>query len=535
MDTSKLCLNCGKPVDPAWKICPACGAKVPLSRQCPGCKKQLEPGWKSCPYCGMTIVESIGPSLSIKDSVVKELHQIQQTDIHEAKGATVGGSININVGSDANGTRSSGSPEYQYEQYVITVLQSGGSLERARAQLEQRRSHLGLSLKQSQEIENLCLVKINRDISPPQNTAETHKHNLDVNTTLGKSNVKTSGRKKLTWIVAGSVVLVSIIVAIILINLKPSSPSLPIQAYVPSSSNTVPTVTQQASVTNRPEQSPQILPTQNSMSQNNPPQTITKYTFNAGVIPVGGGSISPSNGIYESGNKITILATPVQGFQFVSWSGDASGNNPSLSITIDSNKNVVANFAPILYSLSTSVNPPGSGNINPSSGSFNYGKQVILTATPASGYQFSSWSGDTNATNPNITLDMNSNKNIVANFALMPVYGPLKVAFNGWLVNNQNVVSASKSNQITVGITISGGNPGQYILQVRRDVSLDFDEIVTSTSFSYNNIPTTKQLVFIPPYATGDASTSGYYVELYYNGNSIWSIDGYPPRLRVTK
>ena len=51
--------------------------------------------------------------------------------------------------------------------------------------------------------------------------------------------------------------------------------------------------------------------------------------------------------------------------------------------------------APITYTLTTSVNPPGAGivTLNPAGGTYNAGTAVTLTATPNSGYTFSSWSG----------------------------------------------------------------------------------------------------------------------------------------------
>ena len=185
-----------------WKVCPSCGTRVKKLRLCPGCKKELEGSWKSCPYCGVVIVETVGPSVNIKDSVVKELHQTQQTDIHEAKGATVGGSININVGRDTNESRSSGTPEYQYEKYVMAVLQSGGSLEKARTQLEQRREQLGLSLKQSKEVENQCLETVYKNSSSSPKTEETQSHRTPDD--KGPAKVASHKRLPLWGILVGS-------------------------------------------------------------------------------------------------------------------------------------------------------------------------------------------------------------------------------------------------------------------------------------------------------------------------------------------
>src|ERR1035437_4948619 len=52
---------------------------------------------------------------------------------------------------------------------------------------------------------------------------------------------------------------------------------------------------------------------------------------------------------------------------------------------------------------------------NPNQAAYNEGDKVQLTATPNSGYVFTSWSGDaTGPTNP-LPVTMNANKNITAN------------------------------------------------------------------------------------------------------------------------
>lgn len=70
----------------------------------------------------------------------------------------------------------------------------------------------------------------------------------------------------------------------------------------------------------------------------------------------------------------------------------------------------------VTYTLTTSVSPAGKGTVSPSSGTYVAGTSVTLTATAASGYNFSSWSGtDNNAINPT-TVTMTSNKSVTAYF-----------------------------------------------------------------------------------------------------------------------
>lgn len=71
---------------------------------------------------------------------------------------------------------------------------------------------------------------------------------------------------------------------------------------------------------------------------------------------------------------------------------------------------------PSEYTLTISVDPPGSGFVSPISGPYKAGISVTLTATPASDYNFSYWGGDASGENTSITITMNSNKDVTAYF-----------------------------------------------------------------------------------------------------------------------
>jgi len=143
--------------------------------------------------------------------------------------------------------------------------------------------------------------------------------------------------------------------------------------------------------------------------------TPTNY-LSITINPAGSGSVSPIHGYYSEGAQVTLTATPASSYEFVSWSGDASGTSPTVTITMNSNKDVTANFRVIQYTLATSVSPPEGGSISPSSGSYDGGSSFTLAATPSSGYEFVSWSGDACGTSPTATITMDSNKNVIANF-----------------------------------------------------------------------------------------------------------------------
>ncbi len=143
-----------------------------------------------------------------------------------------------------------------------------------------------------------------------------------------------------------------------------------------------------------------------------------KYNLTTNVSPTGSGSISPSGGSYDPGVNVTITATANSGYTFDYWSGSASGTSATTTVVMDTHKSVTAHFAPVVqtYTLTTSVNPSGAGSISPSGGEYDAGSSVSLSATANSGYVFDYWSGDSNATGPNIQITMNSDMNLIANF-----------------------------------------------------------------------------------------------------------------------
>lgn len=93
----------------------------------------------------------------------------------------------------------------------------------------------------------------------------------------------------------------------------------------------------------------------------------------------------PERGVHEidAGTEVPIEAGVLteSGYRFDHWSGDASGTDAAITITMDSDKSVTANFAQELYTITVSVQ--GSGPIAGASVYFD-GGYVGLT-NPAGG------------------------------------------------------------------------------------------------------------------------------------------------------
>jgi hypothetical protein len=64
--------------------------------------------------------------------------------------------------------------------------------------------------------------------------------------------------------------------------------------------------------------------------------------------PYEGGSVAlepaQSSNEYDAGTDATIRATAAKGYRFLSWEGDASGSDRSITITVDEPKSIGARF-----------------------------------------------------------------------------------------------------------------------------------------------------------------------------------------------
>jgi len=143
------------------------------------------------------------------------------------------------------------------------------------------------------------------------------------------------------------------------------------------------------------------------------------YTLNASVNPPQAGSISPSGGEYELNEQVTLTASAANGYTFDYWSGGAESTSPTVTITINSDKSLTANFKAITtvtHNLTISIN--GQGIINPGEGIYEYpsGTQVTINVSAISGWDFDHWSGDATGTSHTIVITMDSDKLVTAYF-----------------------------------------------------------------------------------------------------------------------
>ena len=158
------------------------------------------------------------------------------------------------------------------------------------------------------------------------------------------------------------------------------------------------------------------------------PAFAQTYTLTTAVNPPGTGLISPGGHQYESGVQVTVTASPASGYAFDHWSGSTSDTSPTISITMDHDYSITANFvaASVDRFYLTISSTQGGSATTPGEGMFAYsfGTAVNLVATPANGYHFVNWTGDVgtvgNVNGASTTITMNGDYSVTANFAVIP-------------------------------------------------------------------------------------------------------------------
>tara|TARA_B100000575_G_C23143524_1_gene666568 strand:+ start:9987 stop:11672 length:1686 start_codon:yes stop_codon:yes gene_type:complete len=149
---------------------------------------------------------------------------------------------------------------------------------------------------------------------------------------------------------------------------------------------------------------------------NNP----TLYDVNFIIKPENGGNIYPSGNFkLVEETELEILAMNENGYTFIGWSGSIVSNENPLSITINEDIALTANFQIKSYPLSISI--AGQGNVIETiipnkSTDYSHGTTVQLQAEPDEGWKFDSWGGDISSTDSVIQLIITSELNIQVNF-----------------------------------------------------------------------------------------------------------------------
>lgn len=145
------------------------------------------------------------------------------------------------------------------------------------------------------------------------------------------------------------------------------------------------------------------------------------YTVISLPEPNEAGVISGSGSFYY-GQEATLKPISNTGWKFVNWTenGNEISKDSLLTITVQNNLNIKANFKLINYSIICSVNPSNAGFTSGCGFSY-YNQNMMLNATPYEGWEFVGWTENDEVVSNSQSYEftVNGNRNLVANFDLI--------------------------------------------------------------------------------------------------------------------
>jgi len=274
--------------------------------------------------------------------------------------------------------------------------------------------------------------------------------------------------------------------------------------------------------------------------------TVTQYTLTASVSG-SNGTVTPTTGTYADGTTVTLTATPASGYRVASWNGtsDDSSTGTTNTVVMDSNKIVTVSFESIpvtQYSLTASVSG-GNGTVSPTTGTYDDGTTVTLTATPASGYRVASWSGtsDDSATTAANTVVMDGNKTVTVTFEVIP---PTQYTLTASVSGGNGTVSPT-SGTYDGGTTVTLAAAAASGYQVASWSGTSDDSATTTTntvimnadktvSVTFESIPAAQYTLTVQVEGQGSASPAngsvyddGTTVDLTATPEAHWMFDGW--------
>ena len=243
------------------------------------------------------------------------------------------------------------------------------------------------------------------------------------------------------------------------------------------------------------------------------------------VASSGGGQVNgASSGTYSSTNVFTLVATPLPGWSFLYWLGDASGTNASISVAMDRDKTLYAVFG---TTLSTTVAGNGQVLRYPDSGLYPFGSTVRLTGVPQPGYYFGFWgNAATGDTNPLYFAISAPTQTVSSIFGAVPAG---QAALTVEIVGNGQVAVNPRANvyPTTQSVTLTA-SPGQSFLYWSGDasggqnpltVTMNQSRVITA---NFSGRPTLR--VSVP--GLEGLTPAGFRLTLLSDPQLIWQILG---------
>jgi len=174
---------------------------------------------------------------------------------------------------------------------------------------------------------------------------------------------------------------------------------------------------------------PPVTPATPAPTPPAPPAPSPQTPQHTVTVTAGHGGTASGGGSFQSGQAVTVTATPNQGWTFDGWfeNGARVGTERVFSFNAASNRNLEARFfeTPVTQIFIITVTS-GQGGTASGGGSIRSGQTATVTATPNQGWTFDGWFENGARVNSNATWSfaVTGSRNIAARFVQTPVLPP---------------------------------------------------------------------------------------------------------------
>ena len=143
-----------------------------------------------------------------------------------------------------------------------------------------------------------------------------------------------------------------------------------------------------------------------------------QFDIMTSATPTAGGSVSGA-GTYCYNASCTLIATPSEGYTFTNWKKGNTVVSTSATYTFNVTEaaSYTATFTLNSYAITATANPTAGGSVT-GAGTYSHGASCTLTATPATGYNFTKWTknGTQVSTSASYTFTVSAACTYVAQF-----------------------------------------------------------------------------------------------------------------------
>jgi len=144
------------------------------------------------------------------------------------------------------------------------------------------------------------------------------------------------------------------------------------------------------------------------------------FKVNVSAKPKAGGTTS-GGGEFPQRTNITVTAQPDECYRFINWTEDGVqvSTEKEYTFKVDKNRNLVANFEQITFTVTTLATPPEFGTVTEEITNIPCKQEVTVIATPNIGYKFENWTREETIVSFDsvYTFSVIESCELVANFA----------------------------------------------------------------------------------------------------------------------